>query len=366
MSKLQLSDLFPCVEFQTIEPRLFIEAGEHLDNLTKPQASLGRLEEVAARLYAIAGGRMPLSVDPAVMITVAADHGVAAQKVSPFPQKVTRQMVNNFLMGGAAINALCDAAEMDLRVVDAGCACAPFPEHPLLLDRRLGRGTGDISLTQAMPLEVCIKGLRVGFELATDMINVGYVCLACGEMGIANTTSASALYCAYLDLTPEIVTGPGAGASAEMLAHKRAVVAKALKQSREVIAMGDPVGILAALGGYEIVILCGIMLGCAAMSIPVLVDGFICSAAFVATRAILPAMSQYAFLTHASAEPGYGAILEKMPDVARPLLDLRMRLGEGSGCAVAFPILRASGAIFNEMATLDGAGVNATESDRQV
>lgn len=365
MSSVQLSDLFPGIEFHKIEQGLFIEARERLDNLTKPRGSLGRLEEVAARLYAIGGGRTPLSADPAMMLTVAADHGVAAQKVSPFPQKVTQQMVENFLAGGAAINALCRAAGMDLRIIDAGCSGKPSQAHPLLLERRLGNGTKDISENQAMSLEACVKGLRLGFELAADMIKAGYACIACGEMGIANSTSASALYCAYLDLDPDIVTGPGAGASPEMLARKRSVVANALKHSQKIIDSGDPVRILAALGGYEIVILCGIMLGCAAFRTPALVDGFICAAAFVAARAIFPDMAEYAFLTHISAEPGFCAILEKMPDVAMPLLDLRMRLGEGSGCAAAFPLLRAGAAIFNEMATLHGAGINATEADRQ-
>lgn len=361
----RLVALFPDYEFRPVDPQLYARAREHLDSLTKPRGSLGRLEDIAARLFAISGGKTPIRAEPAMMLTVAADHGVAENGVSPFPQKVTRQMVANFLSGGAAINALCKAAGMSLRIVDAGCVGDPFPAHPLLLDRRLGPGTQDISRKAAMSGECCVSGLRAGFRLAADFIEGAYACMACGEMGIANSTSASALFCAYLNLDPGEVVGPGAGADAQMLAHKREIVAKALRHSQAIIDLGDPVKILAALGGYEIAMLSGIMLGCAALQTPVLVDGFICSAAFMAASAIYPGMPQYAFLSHSSAEPGYGAVLRKMPDVDRPLLDLKMRLGEGSGCAAAYPLLRASATIFNNMATLAQARVNATEADRR-
>lgn len=358
-----LARLFPGSTFTRPEAELSGKAYARLDSLAKPRGSLGRLEEIAARLFAISGGQMPLEVDPAVMFTVAADHGVAGRKVSPFPQAVTRQMVHNFLCGGAAINALCKASGMRLRVVDAGCAGGPFAAHPLLLDRRIGDGTDDIGLACAMSEEQCEQALRNGFELAENANKNGYACIGCGEMGIASTTAASALFCAFLNLTPDGVVGPGAGAGAEMLAHKTAIVGQALKRAEKVIKEGDPVAILAELGGFEIATLAGIMLGCASRRMPVLVDGFICAAAFTAACAIYEGVADYAFMAHYSAEPGFRAILAQM-QAAKPLLELDMRLGEGSGCAIALNLLRASAAIFNEMATLSGAGVSARECDR--
>ena len=364
MSEALLNELFPGKNFRILENGLLTEARSRLDSLTKPRGSLGRLEEMAARLFAIVGGCRPLRVDPALMLTVAADHGVACQKVSPFPQIVSRQMVENFLSGGAAINALCNSAGMHLRIVDAGCAGGSFCAHPLLLDRRIGNGTQDLSKGPAMERGQCVTALRNGFELAEEAVANGYACLGCGEMGIANSTAASALFCAFLGLEPEAVVGPGAGADAKMQAHKREIVASALKVAHSTLASGNPLTILAALGGFEIATLAGIMLGCASCHIPVLVDGFICTAAFVSARAFFPDLSQFAFLAHSSAEPGFNIILAQMPDVAPPLLQLQMRLGEGTGCAVALPILRAATAIFNEMTTMTAAAVQAEEKDR--
>ncbi|MDR3320213.1 MAG: nicotinate-nucleotide--dimethylbenzimidazole phosphoribosyltransferase [Desulfovibrio sp.] len=332
-------------------------ARTHLDDLTKPRGSMGRLEDVAARLFAIGQGQMPLVVEPAIMLTVAGDHGVAAQKISPAQQAVTRQMVRNFLNGGAAVNALCRSAGMDLRVVDAGCAGGPFEKHPALLDRRLGDGTDDISLGPAMSREICLKGLETGVALAENYAVQGYACIGTGEMGIANSTTAAALYCALLDIAPEAVAGPGAGADAAMLRRKIAVVRQALQVNTGLLREDDPIGALAALGGFEIVVLCGIILGAATRRLPVLIDGFICSAAYAAALKICPAAAGYSFLSHTSAEPGHGPVLQKLDPDQIPLLSLGMHLGEGTGVAAAYPLVRCAAAMFNDMATFSSAGV---------
>ena len=203
-------------------------AQAHLDDLTKPQGSLGRLEDLAQKLYAISGGQTPINVSPAIMLTVAGDHGVADQGVSPFPKAVTRQMVQNFFNNGAGVNVLCKTSGMDLRVVDAGCDGGPYEPHDILIERRLGDGTADMSQGPAMSRETCLKGLRMGVELAQQLADEGYRCLGVGEMGIANSTAGTALYCSLLNLSPEQMTGPGAGANADMVRHKTESVRKAL------------------------------------------------------------------------------------------------------------------------------------------
>ncbi|MDR1777873.1 MAG: nicotinate-nucleotide--dimethylbenzimidazole phosphoribosyltransferase [Desulfovibrio sp.] len=344
-----------CADIEAIQERHLQAARARLDDLTKPRGSLGRLEDAAARLFAMGGGRFPLVLEPAVLFTVAGDHGVAAQGVSPVPQAVTRQMVRNFLNGGAAINAFCRTGGMDFRVVDAGCAGGPFEAHPLLLDRRLGDGTADMSLGPAMPREVCLRGIEAGISLVGDW--AGYACIGAGEMGIANSTSAAALYCALLDVPPESVVGPGAGAAPDMVRRKVEVARRALEVNAALIRADDPVGVLAALGGFETAMLCGIVLGAARARVPVLADGFICGAACAAAVKICPDAAGYVVLSHLSAEPGHSVALGKLFPGQRPLLDLGMRLGEGTGAAAAYPLLRCAAAMYNEMATFAAAGV---------
>lgn len=346
----------PGLFIRPLDESLWARAQAHLDNLTKPRGSLGRLEELARRLYAMAGGVTPLSVAPALMLTVAGDHGVAAQGVSPIPQAVTRQMTRNFLNGGAGINVLCRSCGMDLRVVDAGCAGGPYAPHELLIDRRLGDGTADISRGPAMSRETCLRGLRHGIGLAEEFADKGYRCFGVGEMGIGNSTPATALNCALFGFDPDAATGPGAGSDPERVRHKAAVVRRALEVNAEALR-GDGVDILAALGGFEIVIMAGIMLGAASRSLPVLVDGFICSAAYAAAVRICPLLAQYAILSHASAEPGHAPALEALGS-GRPLLQLDMRLGEGTGSAVAWHLVRCAANIFNDMATFAEAQVD--------
>jgi nicotinate-nucleotide--dimethylbenzimidazole phosphoribosyltransferase len=341
---------------QPLERKYFDQAQAHLDCQTKPKGSLGALEDIACRLVAIAGGGVP-RVDPARVYTCAGDHGVAAQGVSLFPQEVTRQMVENFLREGAAINVLSRTAGVDLKVVDTGCLGDDFADHPALVRRKVAPGTHDFTAGPAMTREECLLALENGVRLAQDAGKDGIVTLCTGEMGIANSTPATALFCACLGLTPEAVTGPGTGLNAEGVRHKAGVVAEALKLHAKVIASGDPVATLAALGGFEIATLAGMLLGGAGLGMALVVDGFISASAFTAARAICPTVSEYVFFAHASAEPGFSAVMNRLG--ASPILDLGMRLGEGTGAAMAVFILRSAANIYNEMATFASAGVNA-------
>ena len=360
LSPTELDHIVPGLAIDPLAREDLDAAQAHLDNLTKPRGSLGRLEDLAQRLSAVSRGQTPLAVSPALMLTVAGDHGVAAQGVSPVPQVVTRQMVHNFLNGGAAVNVLCRTSGLDFRVVDAGCAGGPYEPHPMLLDRRLGEGTADISQGPAMSRATCLQGLQTGVELARDFARQGYRCLGTGEMGIANSTSAAALYCALLDAAPERMTGPGAGADAAMVRHKISVVRTALDINKSLTRSGDPVDILAALGGFEITVMAGIMLGAASQRLPVLVDGFICGAAYAVALRLCPPLADYAVLAHMSAEPGHSPAMHSLTagtPANAPLLHLDMRLGEGTGGAVAYHLLRCAAAIYTSMATFDSAGV---------
>lgn len=339
-----------------VDKGLLVPAQAHLDNLTKPRGSLGRLEEIAARMYCIAGGARPLTIDPARIFTIAGDHGVAQEGVSPFPQEVTRQMVLNFLSGGAGINVLCRTAGVDLRVVDAGCLGGAFPEHPALIQRKIAEGTANMAHGPAMSRETCERALLLGMSLAAEAAADGCRCVGTGDMGISNTTPSTALYSAYLGLDPAAITGPGAGLDSDAMRHKVDVIRRALDVNGAAVASGDPVEILAALGGLEIATLAGLVLGAARHGIACVIDGFISTAAFTAAWKICPHVRDYCFLSHASAEPGYRHVVDALE--AGPLLHLGLRLGEGTGGALAVFLLRAAADIFNDMATFADAGVS--------
>jgi nicotinate-nucleotide--dimethylbenzimidazole phosphoribosyltransferase len=317
------------------------------DAKTKPRGSLGRLEELGCRLAAIRGF-VPRTLD-AVIVVAAADHGVAREGVSAYPQEVTAQMVANFAAGGAAVNVLARQAGARLIVVDAGIA-APF-EHETVRSVRLGAGTANLAEGPAMTAEQVRRGLEAGAALADELRDVDVVAL--GDMGIGNTTSASALTAALLGVEAACVCGRGTGLDDAGVARKVETVRRAL----DVNSGEDP---LTALGGFEIVFLAGLALGCAANGTAVLLDGFITSAAALAATRIDPAVRDVLIASHRSPEPGHTLVLEALG--LEPLLDLELRLGEGSGAALALPLLRASVAILEEMATFDDAGV--TDSGR--
>jgi nicotinate-nucleotide--dimethylbenzimidazole phosphoribosyltransferase len=317
------------------------------DAKTKPRGSLGRLEELGCRLAAIRGF-VPRTLD-AVIVVAAGDHGVAREGVSAYPQEVTAQMAANFVAGGAAVNVLARQAGARLIVVDAGIA-APF-EHESVRSVRLGAGTANLAEGPAMTADQVRRGLEAGAALADELRGVDVVAL--GDMGIGNTTSASALTAAPLGVDAERVCGRGTGLDDAGVARKVETVRRAL----DVNCGEDP---LMALGGFEIVFLAGLALGCAANGTAVLLDGFITSAAALAASRIDTAIVDVLIASHRSPEPGHALVLEALG--LEPLLDLGLRLGEGSGAALALPLLRASVAILEEMATFDDAGV--TDSGR--
>ena len=324
------------------------------DAKTKPRGSLGRIEELAARIAAVRG-EIPAALEAAVVVA-AADHGVAAEGVSAYPQEVTVQMLANFAAGGAAINVLTRQAGARLVVVDAGVA-APF-EHPLVRTSRLGSGTANFAegpaMSRGQALEAVEAGIDIAHELAAE--GVGAVCL--GEMGIGNTTAASALAAAFLSLDPAEVCGRGTGLDDEGVARKAGVVTRALEVNGAVGAA--PLSVLASVGGFEIAFLAGLVLGCAADRVPVVLDGFITGAAALVAQRLAPASAGVLIAAHRSAERGHAPVLEALG--LDPVLELDLRLGEGTGAALVLPLLASALALLCDMATFESAGV--TDSGR--
>jgi nicotinate-nucleotide--dimethylbenzimidazole phosphoribosyltransferase len=324
-------------------------AAARLNRLTKPRGSLGRLEELAIDLAAMQARPLP-STESKVVVVVAADHGVAAQGVSAYPPEVTGQMVANFLAGGAAINVLSRIAGADLRIVDAGVREAP--SDPRVLSLRLGPGTADFSRGAAMSHDIATEAVRQGVKLGAEGLNSDVV--ACGEMGIGNTTAAAAIAAVLLDLKPEDVAGTGAGLGPQGVRHKAAVIAEALALNRPDPL--DAVDVLAKVGGFEIATLAGVMIGAASRRRAVVLDGVISTAAALAAMRLATGSRDYMVAGHRSPEPAHGWMLEELR--LRPLLDLEMRLGEGSGAALALPLLDAACRLLREMATFDEAAIS--------
>jgi nicotinate-nucleotide--dimethylbenzimidazole phosphoribosyltransferase len=327
-----------------------------LDGKTKPRGSLGRLEELAGALAAIQGAGSP-RVDAKAVVVMAGDHGVAAEGVSAFPQEVTAQMVANFAAGGAAINVLARHAGARVVVVDMGVK-APIPGLPGVRDLRIGPGTRNLARGPAMTREEATRAIEAGIGVASGLADEGVKVIGIGEMGIANTTAASALTAAFTGRAPAEVTGRGTGIDDAAHRHKVEVVGHALEVNRPDLA--DALGILAALGGFEIAGLAGVVLGAAARRVPVVMDGFIASSAALAAARLAPRAADALLASHRSVEAGHRAILEALRK--RPLLDLDLRLGEGTGAALAFHLLDAAVRVLEEMATFEGAGV--TDSGR--
>ncbi len=331
----------------------------HLDNLTKPQGSLGRLEELALQLFLVQNG-LPPQAAPCRVYTVAGDHGVVEEGVSLFPQEVTRQMVLNFVGGGAGINVLANTAGAELYVVDAGCLGGPFPDHPRLIQGKVAQGTANLAKAPAMTEEECLRALLLGVELADRALAEGVRVLGTGDMGIGNTTPSTALYCALLGLDPAPMTGPGTGLAPRAVSHKTQVIQRALALHAPVIASSSPLAILAALGGLEIACLAGLIIGGARNRQLVCVDGFISTAACLAAWKLAPHTADYTVLAHASAEPGHALAVAHMGK--RPLLDLGLRLGEGTGAALCMFLLKSAAAIYNDMASFASAGVSEAQA----
>ncbi len=324
--------------------------------LTKPPGALGGLEALSVRLAGITGADRP-RLERRLIVVAAGDHGVARRGVSAYPADVTAQMVANFLAGGAAINVLASHADARVVVVDAGVA-AETPRDPRLVRLRLGPGTDDITAGPAMSRALAERAVAEGIRLfAAEHAGDGADIVACGEMGIGNTTPAAAIVAAVTGRPPRAVTGRGTGVDDATFERKVAAVAEALAVNRP--DADDGIDLLAGLGGFEIGVLAGVYLGAAAARVPAVVDGLISGAAALVAAAVAPAAA-YAFVaSHRSAEPGHGALLEHLR--LEPLFDLGLRLGEGSGAALGMTLCVAACRVLDEMATFAEAGVSTSD-----
>ena len=331
-------------------------ARERQQQLTKPPGSLGQLEMLAEWLAARQGTERP-AADRLAITVFAADHGLASEGVSAFPQAVTGEMVKNFAHGGAAISVLARELGAKLEVVNLGTLKDTGP-LPGVIDTRLGPGTANALHEAAMSTEQLQAALVAGRGAVARAKDKGSQLFIGGDMGIGNTASATACACALLDLPAAALTGPGTGLDAAGVARKAALIQQALDRHRE--SLGEPLEILRRLGGFEIAALTGSYIACAQHRLPVLVDGFITSAAALLAVRIQPGTRDWLLFCHRSAEPGHARILEALG--AEPLLDLGLRLGEGSGAAAAVPLLRLACALHNGMATFADAGVSEKDT----
>ena len=333
-------------------------ARDRQDRLTKPAGSLGRLETLSVDLAGMTG-RVDPPLGQRVVFTLAADHGVAAEGVSAYPREVTAQMVLNFLAGGAAVNVLARLVGARVVVADLGVD-ADLPNHPSLRALKVRRGTDSIMRGPAMSVDEARQAIDHGRQLVLDEMEHGLDVALTGDMGIGNTTASAALICALTGLDPQDVVGRGTGVDDAGLARKREAVRAALNVNAERIARG-PLDTLAAVGGLEIAGLVGVIIEAASRRKPVVIDGFISAAAALGAARIAPGSTAYMVASHRSQELGHAAALQQLG--LKPLFDLDLRLGEGTGALLALPLLDAAVRTLNEMATFDEAGVSDRERD---
>ena len=335
-----------------LDGRFLERAQQKIDSLTKPRGSLGRLEECARRYAAIREDLAP-AVNRKVIFTFAGDHGIVEEGVSAYPGQVTVQMVLNMLAGGAGVNALARHVGAEVAVVDIGVNHDFVPPGNLIV-RKVGYGTRNFTKGPAMTRDEALRSIRVGIDLADEYAKKGMDIAGTGEMGIGNTTPSSAILAVLGGIEPEAVTGRGTGIDDRTLGVKTSVIERAIAVNRP--DPGDPLDVLARVGGFEIGGITGLIIGCAARRIPVVVDGFISTAgALIATR-MSPVINEYLFYSHLSAEAGHRQMLEAIG--GRPILDLDMKLGEGTGAALTMSVIEASVKVMNEMATFASAGVD--------
>lgn len=326
--------------------------------LTKPPGSLGRLEELAAWDAAIRACAAPPESLPGAVCLFAADHGVATEGVSAYPQSVTASMVRNIAAGGAAISVLARHSQLPVFLVDVGVAADLSALEPSegvrILHRKVAHGTANLRRCSAMTTGQCEAAVEAGAETARAALAEGASVVVLGEMGIGNTTPAAALVCAMASLDPGQVVGVGTGIDEARLEMKRTVVSEALLRSGA--GPGDPMGALAEVGGFELAAMVGAMFECASCRVPVVLDGFLANAAALVAKAIDPRIVGFLLASHRSAERGAGVALEALG--LRPLFDLDLRLGEGTGAVLGFALLRSALALQREMATFESAGVD--------
>jgi nicotinate-nucleotide--dimethylbenzimidazole phosphoribosyltransferase len=339
----------------TPDPAWTTLAWERLDSLTKPPRSLGVLEDVAARVAALQQTVRPALPRKAIVL-MAGDHGVTVEGVSPYPSEVTAQMVANFVSGGAAINQLARHAGARLVLVDVGVA-SELPLSDAVVDARVADGTANMAAGPAMSRAQAVAAVRVGIETVAKLADEGLDIVGTGEMGIGNSTAAAAVTAVLTGAIPREVVGAGTGLDEAGVARKVSVVERAIAVNTPDPA--DALGVLAAVGGLELAGLAGVVIGAAARGVPVVSDGYISGAAALAAVRMAPGAAQWVFASHRSAEPGHGIVLEAMG--ARPLLELDMRLGEGTGAAIAMEIMDAACAMMSGMATFAEAGVSETK-----
>jgi len=340
------------INIPSIDPGAADAATRRHAKLTKPALSLGVLEELSVRLAGMTG-RLDPPLEDAVVFTLAADHGVAAEAVSAYPQAVTAQMVLNFLAGGAAVNVLARQIGARVVVADLGVA-AELPTHPALHSLKVRSGTDSIARGPAMGSIEAMSAITAGRQLVREQRGRGLDVVLTGDMGIANTTPSACLVCHFTGLDPAHVVGRGTGVDDAGLERKVDVVRRSLEVNRS--AATDPLGALAALGGFEIAGLVGVILEAATQRRPIVLDGFISTAAAIVAAAMAPRCRDYMIAGHRSQELGHAAALAGLR--LRPLLDLDLRLGEGTGALLALPIVRAAVRVLNEMATFEEAGVS--------
>lgn len=337
---------------QPPDRRLLMQAQGRLDRLTKPLGSLGRLEELAAQ-YVMITGEMKPSVPRGTVFTFAADHGVAMEGVSAYPREVTPQMVLNFLRGGAGVNVLARHADVEVRVVDIGVA-HDFGTVPGLIQKKVMSGTGNLLVEPAMSRAQAEHAIMVGIELATQAVQEGIGLIGTGDMGIGNTTPSAAITAVMTGRPVAEVTGRGTGINDAGHAKKVSVIVRALDLHRP--DRTDALDVLAKIGGLEIAGLTGLILGAAAAKVPVVLDGFIAGAAALIAVGLQPLCRDYLIASHRSVERGHQVILDHLG--VKPLLDLDLRLGEGTGACLGMNLVCAAIKIFTQMATFDEAGVS--------
>lgn len=337
----------PQLDIKTLD-----QASKRLDSLTKPIGSLGRLEELAKALCAMTG-RFPLRLPKKLVLVMASDHGVTEEGVSAYPSEVTAQMVSNFLGGGAAINVLARLAGADVHVVDIGVKSNLEP-HKNLTIAKIAPGTNNIAKQPAMTRQQAEEAIQTGIDIAGKFIDRGMDIIATGEMGIGNTTPSSAITAVMCNESIEKVTGRGTGLDDKGMHHKQDIIRQAIGTNRP--NPDDPIDVLSKIGGFEIAGLVGVIIGCASKRTPVVIDGFISGAAALVAHSINPLTKNFMVASHCSVESGHKVILDHLG--LKPLFDLDLRLGEGTGSALAFSLIDASLAVINEMATFESANVS--------
>jgi len=352
-----MNDVFERVtRIQPLDTDAMEQARMRQQQLTKPAGSLGRLEELAIQVAGIRQNHVPVIGRKAVIV-MAGDHGVTSEGVSAYPSVVTAQMVHNFLRGGAAINALARHAGAEVIVVDVGVAAEI--QHPDLLSRKVASGTANMAAGPAMTREQMLQAIQVGIDVMDTLVGRGIELVATGDMGIGNTTASSAITAVLTQAPATLVTGHGTGIDDEQLAHKVQVIERALAQNAP--DPRDPLDVLMKVGGLEIAGLVGVIITAASHRVPVVIDGFISGAAALVAVELQPTIGAYLFAGHSSVEPGHRLVLAKLGLV--PLLDLKLRLGEGTGAVLAMNIIEAALHAHREMATFAEAGVSTKEEE---